>query len=551
MEDNYKSNQNCLLHFSLSTVESRQTLNIQIDGTHAKKEQQPTYLGVQMDTRLSFKEHVDNLKKKANRRLKLIKCLASSDWGSNMNTLRTLYVGYVRSILDYNMSIQISCSKTRKEELDRIQNNASRLICGGTKTTPTAACEITTNLEPLGMRREKAALETYERCKRMEKDHPAKKLVDNWKPKNRIKAQSILHHVTNLKEKINLPENRAPLTKTSFKPPNISPSPPKINTQLKEKATKKSDLIDLKRAAEKTIMSYPDEWTHVYTDGSAEDGTKNAGWGVWIREPTGITEELFDACGANSSNYEAENVAIQKALEHLDKRFEENPSSAKNIVLFTDSMSALQNMESGDLDEETSKILDVAEKFKTTHLVGLVLQWIPGHTDIYGNEKADTLAKKGTQATQPTKPISLQSTKQIIKQAYRKKWMEDWASGSTGRNMYNHMNKVNHKDNIQKLKRKDQTTIFRLRTQHIPLNFHLNRINPEKPPHCVLCGHPYETVEHVLLDCKMLHDLRQLHLPSNPTIENTLYCSLAQLERTALFYDMICVRRANAQRPLD
>ena len=39
-------------------------------------------------------------------------------------------------------------------------------------------------------------------------------------------------------------------------------------------------------------------------------------------------------------------------------------------------------MESGDLDEETSKILDVAEKFKTTHLVRLVLQWIPGHTDI-------------------------------------------------------------------------------------------------------------------------------------------------------------------------
>ena len=253
-----------------------------------------------MDTRLSFKEHVDNLKKKANNRLKLIKRLSSSEWGSNMNTLRTLYVGYVRSILDCNMSIQISCSKTRKEELDRIQNNASRLICGGMKTTSTAACEITANLEPLGMRREKAALETYERCKRMEKNHPAKKLVDNWKPKNRIKAQSILHHVTKLKEKTNLPENRAPLVKINFKPPNISPSPPEINTQLKEKATKKSDLMDLKRAAEKTILSYPDEWTHVYTDGSAEEGTKNAGWGVWIRAPTGKTEELFDACGATA-----------------------------------------------------------------------------------------------------------------------------------------------------------------------------------------------------------------------------------------------------------
>ena len=129
--------------------------------------------------------------------------------------------------------------------------------------------------------------------------------------------------------------------------------------------------------------------------------------------------------------------------------------------------------------------------------------------------------------------------------------MENWASGMTERKMYENMKKVNHKDNILKLKRKDQTTIFRLRTQHIPLNFHLNRMNPEKPPHCILCDHPYETIEHVLFECERLDDLRQLYLPSNPTIESTLYCSLAQLEKTALFYDMICVRRANAQRPLD
>ena len=113
------------------------------------------------------------------------------------------------------------------------------------------------------------------------------------------------------------------------------------------------------------------------------------------------------------------------------------------------------------------------------------------------------------------------------------------------------MKQVQPKDCIKQLKRKDQTTIFRLRTQHIPLNSHLNRINPEKPPHCVLCDHPYETVEHVLFDCKEVEDLRFLYLPSLPTLENTLYCSREQLENTALFYNMTCVRRANAQRHLD
>ena len=175
--------------FTLSHVESKLKLDINIEGIQARKEPQPTYLGVQMDTRLTFKEHADNLKRKSNKRLALIKRLASSDWGSNMSTLRSLYIGYVRSTLDSNMSLQITWSNSRKEEINKVQNNALRLICGGMKTTPTAACEITTNVEPLDMRREKAALETFERCKRMNAKHPAKKLVDNWRPKNRMNNQ--------------------------------------------------------------------------------------------------------------------------------------------------------------------------------------------------------------------------------------------------------------------------------------------------------------------------------------------------------------------------
>ena len=138
--------------FSLSPKQSKQNLEIKVDGLQAVKDHQPTYLGVKMDARLKFKEHVDDMKRKANRRLALIKRLASSEWGSDMNTLRSLYIGYVRSTLDCNMSLQISISKSRQEELNKIQNNALRLITGGLKSTPTAAAEIMTNIEPLEMR---------------------------------------------------------------------------------------------------------------------------------------------------------------------------------------------------------------------------------------------------------------------------------------------------------------------------------------------------------------------------------------------------------------
>ena len=396
------------------------------------------------------------------------------------------------------------------------------------------------------MRREKAALETYERCKRMDTKHPAKKLVDKWKPKNRIKNQSILHHVDKLKDKTNLPDNRAKLKKTCSTPPNLEPPPPEIKTALKGNANKKSDFMELKKAAEKTTLSYPDEWIHIYTDGSAEEGTKNAGWGVWVKEPNGKTRDLFGACGDSCTNYDAEISALQHALDDQLRRFEEDPPTANSVVVFTDSLSALQAMEEGDLNDELSKVLHTAEKLRSTHQMKLVLQWIPGHTGIYGNERADILAKKGSQTTQPSKPVTLQTAKQKMNQTYKREWMNNWASGSTARKVFEHMEKVQPQDDLKLLKRKDQTTIFQLRTQHIPLNFHLNRFNPEKPPHCVLCDHPYETVEHVLFYCSETQDLRSLYLPKNPNIKNTLYCSKQQLENTALFYHMTCIRRANA-----
>ena len=538
--------------FSLSPVQSKAKLDIKVDGMQAQKDSQPTYLGVQMDARLTFKDHVDNLKRKATKRLALIKRLASNEWGSDINTLRSLYIGYVRSTLDCNMSLQVSCSKTRQEELNKIQNNALRLISGGLRSTPTAAAEIMTNIEPLDMRREKATIETFERCHRMPPSHPAKKLVERWTPKHRIKNKSILHHVQSIREKTKLPEERAPLRKIPSKPPNELCSPPEIETTLKRKnVTKKSDPVVLKFAAEETVHSYPDDWTHVYTDGSAEEATKNAGWGIWIKNPNGSTEELYDACGANNSNYDAEVLAIQKYLDHLHHKLENKTAKATNVVVFTDSLSALQAMEGGEPDEALMQIVDGAAKLKSKYSVRLKLQWIPGHIGIRGNERADALAKKGSQLSQPSNPITLDTAKQIIKHTYKKEWMDNWTKGSTGRKVYPHMKTTKSNDPLKQLKRKDQSAIFQLRTQHIPLNHHRNRLNPEVPPNCPLCDFPYETVEHVLFNCKGLEDLRHSFLPNAPCIENTLYCSQKQLEKTANFYHMACARRAAAQWPLD
>ena len=328
--------------FTKSHKDAKKKLNLSINSSQLVKEDNPTYLGVTLDRQLTLNEHMELIRKKADKRLNLVKHLASSNWGADKNTLRSLYLGYTRSIMDYNIVLQNICSKSTKQSVDRIQNQALRLICGGMRSSPTAACEISANIEPLEIRRKKAALELYERAMRMEPTHPCRHLVEKWKGLARLQQKSVLHVVKDLRKSHHLPENRQCLQKVIRElPPHRNITSPVINKTLIGKETKKSDPNTLKLSALETIDQYPKDKIHVYTDGSAFKATVNAGYGAIIFYPEGQKDEVSNPCGSFCSNFVAEKEAILKSVEHLTEVFDKEPRKAQDIFIFTDSLSAL------------------------------------------------------------------------------------------------------------------------------------------------------------------------------------------------------------------
>ena len=168
----------------------------------------------------------------------------------------------------------------------------------------------------------------------------------------------------------------------------------------------------------------------------------------------------------------------------------------------------------------------------------ITLQWIPGHIGIEGNEKADKLSKAGSTMEQLERPVNYNTINAMLKNDFKEEWLNQWATGSTGRAMYKDMNTPNKRDNINFLPRREQTIIFQLRTGHTALNFHLNKLNPTHLPHCRHCSYPYETVEHVLFECTQLSHLRKTLLPQLPNITNTLYGSMEQMKKTSQFFSL-------------
>ena len=60
------------------------------------------------------------------------------------------------------------------------------------------------------------------------------------------------------------------------------------------------------------------------------------------------------------SNFVAEKEAILKSVEHLTEVFDKKPRKAQDIFIFTDSLSALQSLESGEMGNRDISQMKIA-----------------------------------------------------------------------------------------------------------------------------------------------------------------------------------------------
>ena len=79
-----------------------------------------------------------------------MRCLGGKDWGQTMESQKSVYMGYIRSCLEYASSSWWPwISKTAKERLERVQNAALRAIAGLAKGCPVDSLRLETGVEPL------------------------------------------------------------------------------------------------------------------------------------------------------------------------------------------------------------------------------------------------------------------------------------------------------------------------------------------------------------------------------------------------------------------
>ena len=88
------------------------------------------HLGVYFSSDCSWHQHIDYIKRKAWTRLNIMRKLK---FDLDRKSLETIYISFIRPILEYADMIWDNCSQQEKQDLEKIQTESARVATGTTK----------------------------------------------------------------------------------------------------------------------------------------------------------------------------------------------------------------------------------------------------------------------------------------------------------------------------------------------------------------------------------------------------------------------------------
>ena len=388
-----------------------QVVGISLNGVMLERVYKYKYLGMIFDPWLTWGPHIADLVERCQKPLNVMQAVAHKSWGADRTSLFKLYSASVLSRINYGSFIYGSAAEGHLLKLDRVQYMAIRLITGNMRCTLHFNLEPEANIMPLKFRRALIGLQYMSRIYKIS-NHITKYTFDNYYHyqfyDTRNRNTFPLPVVGRLRELAN--EMSLPLTKLEKIEIKDAFIVSNISAPFSMKGIRKDDPAIKQKFLE--LRSKYVGYVEAYTDGSKNSTRTGC---AFICESSICKYRL----PKNASILTAELYAIYRCLLYIKR------SPHLRFVIYSDSQGAIFSI-AGSSNRHAIQIR-IRKLLNRLRGKDIVLEYIPSHVGIEGNEMVDRAARESLDDNYLVRlPLNVDEFACIIKRKVRSAWQREW-----------------------------------------------------------------------------------------------------------------------------
>ena len=313
-------------------------ISLKIKNNNIKQVTAKIMLGVMIDDKLTFKDHIKHICLQARKSYSQLAAFPNLP----LSTLKTLYKSFIRSKLEYCCSVwgPKLYLHSNLQNIKSVQRGALSLILRPFKSTTTIAHESELNIPPIDIRLKQ--LQAMECIKILRKrDNPLKDTIMRIRETPTAYLLPLEHLAKVGKELlVKISKTRiANISDVKIEPEPMITSATTHNISIENICTK--DKRKDNNFINNQIQKFPNDTIIIFTDGSCQNNPGPTGAGSLVFKD-GINNppiKFGKAVSKLSTNYHGELEAILLSLKYIRTI---NLIGIKKVHIFTDSMSSIQ-----------------------------------------------------------------------------------------------------------------------------------------------------------------------------------------------------------------
>eukprot|EP01059_Diplonema_ambulator_P016265 TRINITY_DN2763_c1_g4_i1.p1 TRINITY_DN2763_c1_g4~~TRINITY_DN2763_c1_g4_i1.p1 ORF type:complete len:896 (+),score=153.07 TRINITY_DN2763_c1_g4_i1:330-2690(+) len=484
------------------------------------------YLGVTIDDKLTFEEHVNLVTANARRRMGLLKKLAGTTWGAKRCLMRRTYLTFVQPVIRY--ALGVFGPLLRDPQLKTLRGlvvDAAVLVTGCVRTTSREVLLREAELLPFDTMMKGDAVVQFESCMRRPLTVNQRLMREegtlDYTWKKELHAQARYLRLPSERDEIVL-EQKGWIRENV--PPPWFDCETTFAPYLDDPTTRTMPVEDRLRNAVRTIAGLPPAQYVVFTDGSTKASRR--GGAAWAIVHTGTDECDEGTCSAGefTSSFRAEMTALARGLRRVREIAGASGERDFNVTVLTDSQSAIRFLERGAAEMRLKGDASVwAELYLLRKECGVRvrMQWVPAHCGLPGNDHVDELAKNAAAGCIPDMLTDMRSVKSLIWRHLKNLWHASWKAQGSQDRFYKIATGGRYRQYDDEMTRKEEAAISRLRADCSPLTQGYLLKPPQPHVTCSDCG-GVQDLPHLLNDCPERVELVRAHFVDGTSLAERL-----------------------------